>query len=167
MGLFSTTQNVTCPETVTVNSSFSVPAQLSMTGGRPPAGRGDVAPAGPAVVPPPVVIPEPVVAGGGTSAARNVPVPGAGGEPAGLAVPPADDEESVGAGAASGGVPDWSGEVSRPDEDVGSSADGALCSSRCSGARRRTYAGRTAAARPAVGRSAIASVVAWTVDEGD
>ena len=80
MGLFSTTQNVTCPETVTVNSSFSVPAQLSMTGGRPPAGRGGAAPAGPAVVPPPVVMPDPVAAGGGTSAARNVPVLGAGGE---------------------------------------------------------------------------------------
>jgi len=81
------------PERATVNSSSSVPAQLSMTGAdRPVAGGARRRP-----VPPPVVVPEPVVAGGGTvgvtSAAKAAPVPLAGGETVGLVVTRPDDEE--------------------------------------------------------------------------
>ena len=98
MGVFSTTQKVMWPERATVNSSSSVPAQLSMTGAdRPVAGGARRRP-----VPPPVLVPEPVVAGGGTgggtSAAKGAPVPLAGGETVGLVVARPDDEESVGAG---------------------------------------------------------------------
>ena len=113
------------PERATVNSSSSVPAQLSMTGAdRPVAGGARRRP-----VPPPVLVPEPVVAGGGTgggtSAAKGAPVPLAGGETVGLVVARPDDEESVGAGAAGRdetAAPTWNlltREMGRRESDTG------------------------------------------------